>query len=186
MSLVKLHLGCGDNHLEGWQNHDRDVDLTKPLPYESNSVDAIFTEHVIEHLTTHEAVNFIKECYRILVLGGILRTTFPSLPRIRETTAYSLEHFNAYERFLRSRCSEPMGFKALVLHSTVFMYGHKSIWDMRTMSTVKELAGFGMVRCVQIGQSLLAPEIMSGLESHHKQIGEVPNFTESECVEAMK
>jgi predicted SAM-dependent methyltransferase len=67
MSLAKLHLGCGDNHLEGWQNHDRDVDLTKPLPYESNSVKAIFTEHVIEHLTTHEAVNFIKECYSCLL-----------------------------------------------------------------------------------------------------------------------
>ncbi len=54
---IKLHLGSGTNLIKGWENLDLEprkgailCDLSKPLPYKTDSVDKIFTEHVIEHL----------------------------------------------------------------------------------------------------------------------------------------
>jgi predicted SAM-dependent methyltransferase len=63
--MRKLNLGCGGNILAGWENHDMDVDITKPLQYEDNSIDFIFIEHCVEHTTTPDAVRFFAECLRI-------------------------------------------------------------------------------------------------------------------------
>jgi predicted SAM-dependent methyltransferase len=71
--MRKLNLGCGGNIIAGWENHDWDVDITKPLPYEDNSIDFIFIEHCVEHTTTPDAVRFFAECLRILKDEGTLR-----------------------------------------------------------------------------------------------------------------
>lgn len=57
--MTKLHIGCGRYHLEGWVNIDiREIkgvdvicDITQGLPFEEESVDLIFSEHVFEHFT---------------------------------------------------------------------------------------------------------------------------------------
>ncbi len=70
---LKLHLACGPNVVEGWQNIDIlknksiiNHDLRKPLPYKDNSVEAIFNEHFIEHLTKIKAEEFLVECFRVM------------------------------------------------------------------------------------------------------------------------
>ena len=80
--MKKLHLGCGLNILNGWENLDKDVDVSKPLPYLNNSVDYVFHEHLIEHLDEVDGYNFMKECYRILKPGGYLRISTPSIEGI--------------------------------------------------------------------------------------------------------
>lgn len=90
---VKVHAGCGGHYLVGWINIDRSrksrsdfkVDLTKRLPFQDNSVDYIFNEHVIEHLKYEEGLFFLQECWRILKPSGILRTAFPDLDKLIET-----------------------------------------------------------------------------------------------------
>ena len=75
--MKKLHLGCGFQILKGWDNIDNVPrtkgiiihDLTKPLSYAENSVDFIFNEHFIEHLTDGEGFNFLKECFRVGVIS---------------------------------------------------------------------------------------------------------------------
>ncbi|NBW21092.1 MAG: methyltransferase domain-containing protein [Caulobacteraceae bacterium] len=77
--MMKLNLGCGGNILQGWENHDSDLDISKPLPHEDNSIDFIFAEHVCEHLTTPDVVRFFMEAYRILKDGGTIRIAVPSV-----------------------------------------------------------------------------------------------------------
>jgi predicted SAM-dependent methyltransferase len=86
---VKLHLACGPNVVEGWHNLDIEVrkgvkkhDLRKPLPYKTGSVDAIFHEHFIEHLTKVEAEAFLRDCRRALKKGGAMRVGWPDLKRL--------------------------------------------------------------------------------------------------------
>ena len=79
---MKLHLGCGKVFLDGWENHDSDVDICKPLPFVNDSVDFIFTEHVIEHITPSDGWRFFVECKRVLRVGGVIRTAFPDAARI--------------------------------------------------------------------------------------------------------
>lgn len=76
---MKLNLGCGGNILEGWSNHDADVDITKPLPWKDNIADFILIEHCLEHVTGPEGFRFMKEAHRVLKPGGVLRICVPQL-----------------------------------------------------------------------------------------------------------
>ena len=85
--LVKIHAGCGGHYLQGWINIDGSkkcksdlrIDLSNGLPFPDNSVDFIFNEHFIEHLTYKNGLCFLKDSYRVLRPGGVLRTAFPDL-----------------------------------------------------------------------------------------------------------
>jgi SAM-dependent methyltransferase len=81
---MKLHLGCGFDRKEGWVNVDCQarvkpdlvVDLgVFPWPWESDSIDEIYSSHVFEHL--HDALGTMRECYRVLKPGGTLEVVVP-------------------------------------------------------------------------------------------------------------
>lgn len=58
------------------------VDLTKTLPFASNSVSAIFSSHVFEHLFMNEVENLIKEIHRCLLPGSVCRVIVPDLEKV--------------------------------------------------------------------------------------------------------
>lgn len=87
---VKLNVGCGTDYKEGWINIDNNSDnnikkldlnwdLRNPLPFKDNSVDYIFNEHFIEHLTVEEGQVAIKDAMRVLKPGGVMRIATPDL-----------------------------------------------------------------------------------------------------------
>lgn len=78
----KIEFGAGGNRPDGWTCHDAEVDITKPLPYEDNTVDKIRAEHVCEHITGPEFLRFLDECYRILKPGGRLRLCMPVMTNL--------------------------------------------------------------------------------------------------------
>lgn len=57
-------------------------DLTKPLQWESGSVDFIYSSHTLEHLRREDGERLIAECVRVLKPGGVLRIVVPCLERI--------------------------------------------------------------------------------------------------------
>lgn len=85
-----LNIGCGGTYHRDWVNIDLisnspcviQHDLTKGLPFESDSFDACYSSHVLEHLSKQEADFFIKEQKRILIKGGIIRVVVPDLETI--------------------------------------------------------------------------------------------------------
>ena len=78
--MRKIQFGSGNNMLDGWENTDLPrTDVRNRLRYEDNSVDFIFHEHMIEHLDEVDGYNFLKECYRILKFGGVMRVCCPSI-----------------------------------------------------------------------------------------------------------
>jgi predicted SAM-dependent methyltransferase len=54
-------------------------DLRKGVPVADNSADFIYTSHFIEHLTKRDGKIFMKECYKKLKKGGVLRIAVPNL-----------------------------------------------------------------------------------------------------------
>jgi predicted SAM-dependent methyltransferase len=54
-------------------------DLTEPLPFEENSVSAIYASHVLEHLYHSDAEKLLAECKRILKPRGVIRLVVPDL-----------------------------------------------------------------------------------------------------------
>lgn len=49
------------------------------IPHASETVDSIYSSHMIEHLDRHEAAAFLTECRRVLKPGGVLRLSAPNL-----------------------------------------------------------------------------------------------------------
>jgi predicted SAM-dependent methyltransferase len=86
---VKIHLGCGGRNTPGWTNIDarREAkpdlqrDLRDALPFETGSALMIYSEHLLEHLFKEEAIQLLRECFRILMLGGTIRIGVPDARR---------------------------------------------------------------------------------------------------------
>ena len=85
-----VNLGCGSRFHEDWINFDfisnspfvKQVNLTKGIPLENESIDVVYHSHVLEHFDKSQGEHFIKECYRVLKTGGVLRVVVPDLEQI--------------------------------------------------------------------------------------------------------
>lgn len=82
---LKLNVGCGKVKFPGWVNIDIEpgadlvMDIRKGLPFDNNSVDFIYCEHVLEHFTYEEGEKVLREFERCLRRGGIVRIMMPDL-----------------------------------------------------------------------------------------------------------
>ncbi|HHK75089.1 MAG TPA: methyltransferase domain-containing protein [Rhizobiales bacterium] len=84
--ILRLHLGPGQKkYISGWINIDANMftgkcdlwaDLRNPLPFRDETVDAVYSHHMIEHLPDVEA--HLKDVYRILKSGGVYRVGGPN------------------------------------------------------------------------------------------------------------
>lgn len=57
-------------------------DLSKGIPFGSNSVDAVYHSHLLEHLDRGTARRFLLEVKRVLKPGGIHRIVVPDLEKL--------------------------------------------------------------------------------------------------------
>jgi predicted SAM-dependent methyltransferase len=173
----RLHLGSGGETIAGWENHDRDVDLSAPLPYGDGSVNFIFTEHVLEHLRPTEAWNFFGECHRVLVPGGVVRTTVPSIVKVWENMRPD------YVAFVQSHGGGD-GHRPSAVKHLIFNYGHQSVWTPKTLVVFLQCAGFNTVYEEAPYHSRFAD--LNEIERHGNSIGRAFNELESIVVEAVK
>jgi len=85
---MKLNLGCGHDHKEGYVNvdisdlghPDQVVDLEAlPWPWDESSVDEILIKHTLEHLghTTKQYLDIICEFWRICCDGALITIIVP-------------------------------------------------------------------------------------------------------------
>lgn len=82
-----LNLGCGTHFHPQWTNVDlastapevQAYNILKGVPFQPNTFDAVYHSHVLEHLEYSAAEEMIRECYRVLKSGGIIRVVIPDL-----------------------------------------------------------------------------------------------------------
>jgi SAM-dependent methyltransferase len=97
--LHRVNLGCGARFDPSWINIDMRAtgegviahDLSKGIPLPDASCEVVYHSHVLEHIPRDKAADFLKECYRVLAPGGILRVAVPDLERICRTYLEKLE-----------------------------------------------------------------------------------------------
>ena len=140
---LRLHLGSSTNRIPGWVNVDLlrpgrrlDLywDLRRPLPYPDGSVDAVFSEHLFEHLEFDDGIRLMTECRRVLRSGGIMRVGVPDLGRY---VASYLEQDNLIDTVRPGRPT-----RAIALGEVFFLHGHRCMYDFQTMRVAMERAGF--------------------------------------------
>lgn len=90
LKLKKLNLGCGTSYHDDWVNVDFSEtgegviahNLLNGIPFDENEFDVVYHSHVLEHFPKDKAGSFIKECFRVLKPGGIIRVAVPDLEQL--------------------------------------------------------------------------------------------------------
>lgn len=85
-----LNLGCGSRYHADWTNLDftstsNNViahNLLDGIPFPNNHFDVVYNSHVLEHFSKEAGVKFIKECFRVLAVDGIIRIVVPDLEQL--------------------------------------------------------------------------------------------------------
>jgi predicted SAM-dependent methyltransferase len=94
-----LNVGCGSKTHKLLDNIDlvsddpivKTYDIKNGLPYPDGTFDAVYHSQVLEHINYDMASNFIKECWRVLKPGGVIRIVVPDLEEIAREYLKKLE-----------------------------------------------------------------------------------------------
>jgi predicted SAM-dependent methyltransferase len=153
---VKLNIGCGTDYKKGWINIDNNSDnniekldlnwdLRNPLPFPDNSIDFIFNEHFIEHLTVEEGQIVIKDFMRVLKPGGVFRIATPDLKTVIDKYLHvELKNDPAVEKF----GLQFIKTKAERLNISFHWWGHKWLYDWEELDRrLKEAGCTDIKRC---------------------------------------
>jgi SAM-dependent methyltransferase len=135
-------------------------DLRKPLPFPSGSAAAIYGSHVLEHLYLVEAERLLRECFRVLRSGGLLRLVVPDLRAVVDEylgerpfadSEQKAAGLSAADRMnerlgLRDR-RPPKGNRAYRVYAALKdFHSHKWMYDAESLTARVEAAGFMEVR----------------------------------------
>jgi predicted SAM-dependent methyltransferase len=136
--MIKLNLGCGHTNFgEDWDHidninepHIKSHDITK-LPYEDNSVDILYSSHTLEYFDREEALDVLKEWYRVLKVGGKI---YLSVPDFRAMANLYIENNAPLHKFLG-----PLFGKMASGDKVIY---HKTVWDYASLGEYLRIVGF--------------------------------------------
>lgn len=154
--IRKIHFGGGKDKLKGYLNTDIigkiPINMAKKLPLPTDSVDIIFSCHVIEHLYYKQFRAFMKESLRILKDGGLHIVMTPSLTRLIDALYYNKE----LKSILLKGHEKLAGIE---LDSALFLnrmintyYGHKFLHDLESISRIAKSIGYSNSRIISISE----------------------------------
>jgi glycosyltransferase involved in cell wall biosynthesis/predicted SAM-dependent methyltransferase len=140
--MKKINLGCGPNIINGWENLDVEpgiggivCDLRENLPYANSCTSHIYSEHFIEHLSREAALSLLRECYRVLKPGGVIRISTPDLKVIaRDYLNNRTDRFHSVGHIPNSNCT--------FLNESMHNWGHTFLYDFNELEKLFNSAGF--------------------------------------------
>jgi len=157
--MILLNLGCGDvrppspwinvdnladvlddrtygfeiilDRLKGEDNYFH-MDMRKrDWPWPDNSVDGIASHHCFEHFDAVDLQEVLKECYRILKPGGVLRCSVPDASYFRQVHTED-NHANAVRLFgepiLHPEYATMMGWALFLYQDHRQVFTEDSLW----------------------------------------------------------
>jgi predicted SAM-dependent methyltransferase len=162
--IRKLHVGCGNNVLDGWLNsnyypeasHILHLDATESFPMGNDEFDYIFSEHMIEHISHADGLLMLNECFRLLKPDGKIRISTPNLLFLvdlykPDKSALQLEYIKwATDRFIPNVGAHEDTY---VINNFVRDWGHSFIYDEKTLRLSLEKAGFTNITKCELNQS---------------------------------
>jgi len=151
---LRLHLGSGFVPKEGWIDIDlagapADLvwNLKHGIPFGDGTVEAVFHEHLLEHLSLHAGFRLTTDCHRALKPGGVLRVAVPNAGACLRSHA----GIDAPD-WARSRPTPMLAVQALF-----YEHGHHAMYDEQLLVAVLAAAGFVEVAARGFGDSRLTP-----------------------------
>jgi predicted SAM-dependent methyltransferase len=155
---LKLHLGCGKSHIDGWINIDIDpaplaLNVLRGLPFGDGTAHCIFVSHMLEHLYFPRDVQaFLAELRRVLAPGGVVRIVVPDVEQCIEAYAKRDPVFFASRRETwpwwpenPTRLEDFLAYAGAGPEPAYLFESHKYGYDFETLAKALTAAGFGTV-----------------------------------------
>jgi predicted SAM-dependent methyltransferase len=117
------------------------ADATRRIPLPDDSVDAIYSSHMLEHLYPEQARSFLREALRTLRRGGIIRLAVPDLEKLAKRY---LAHGDA-DLFMKSSLLADPPRYGLAERLRLLMIGsrhHLWMYDGRSLCRLLTSCGF--------------------------------------------
>jgi len=122
-----------------------ELDINQPLPFADSSIDWVYAEHLIEHVTPDVAVKWLTEVSRVLVPNGLLRLSTPDLARYIEgynqDSGFFAAHRQRMTEFLAPAPRVPER-RAFMINQIFYFFGHRWIYDFDELRYTLSCAGF--------------------------------------------
>jgi predicted SAM-dependent methyltransferase len=176
-----LHLGAGENVLDGWLNTDIDpaapeiafLDTSRSFPLGDQTVDYVLSEHHLEHLSYRDAVHTLRECRRVLRPGGRIRIATPDLGVL--LGLYGAPGGADQQRYIRFMTDRFMPHAdrysaVFVINNAFASWGHQFLYDRSTLREL--LVGTGYVDVAFFEPGTSADPHLCGVERHGAYIGD--------------
>jgi len=138
---VKLHLGCGKVFIPGFIHIDiadfEHIDYQEPIndlsfTFKPNSVDYIYCCHALEYFDRQEAEEALKEWYRVLKKGSLLRLAVPDFEAI-------IDIYRGYGDLEHRGILGPLYGRMKVNDGYIY---HKTTYDFDSLKKLLEKVGF--------------------------------------------
>jgi predicted SAM-dependent methyltransferase len=135
-----LHsLGAMRRAREEWPRSIVWKDVCRGLPYPDGSAGKVYTSHMLEHLDRRCGESVLRECWRVLRSGGILRVVVPDLAIHARRYLERLDEHGAgrapHDDFLRN-------VYGAYLRRKRYGADHRYMYDWPTLADAMRQAGF--------------------------------------------
>jgi predicted SAM-dependent methyltransferase len=124
-------------------------DLRRPLPFPAASAEAVFLEHVLEHLTIADGVRMLHLFLPVMIPGGIIRVGVP------DAGLYASSYVREDAVLDQLRPGRPT--RMLALGEVFQEHGHLSAWDSETLCLAMTEAGYERATDMPGGSSKISP-----------------------------
>jgi predicted SAM-dependent methyltransferase len=136
------------------------MDAAKPWPFPPGSAELVNSEHFIEHLSAEDAIAYLREAYRALRPGGVIRTSTPDLAAIcrsmleRDPSDLDVHRSHGYVASTHGEMA----------NNYVYGSGHRRLYDEEMLALLLVEAGFAEPRRRSYGKS--DHEALKGIDRH--------------------
>ena len=199
--VKKLQIGSGGTILEGWLNTDLFLENDKIVfldagnlfPIPNDSFDFIYSEHLFEHLTFEQQLNYLHESYRILKPGGKIRIATPNFDFLIALTnknrnetqhKYVIWNYNHFLPKMSKVYNDEPNKEVYVINNYFKAWGHQLIHNIPSLTNLILHVGFKNVTSFDVSKS--TDKSLENLEHHMSQLGVEFNILETMILEATK
>jgi predicted SAM-dependent methyltransferase len=163
----------GRIYFVGGESYFIELDARHPLPFADNSVDWVYAEHFIEHVSLAEGIRWLAEVRRILVPGGLIRVTTPDLRLYAESYLspdgglFGELRDGLFDRGARPRLPQR---RAFMMNLVFLFWDHRWIYDFDELCHAFDQAGYpeGSVRRCSFRKGRQAD--VAAMDRPHRQL----------------
>lgn len=152
------------------EKHIQWADATKLIPLQDESVEVLYSSHMIEHLGQRQARAFLTEARRVLMRGGIIRIAIPDIRKL------AVEYFadQDADKFVQATLLATDSTSTLKDRLKFLFIGprnHQWMYDGRSMTKFVSLEGFADAVVLDQGDTRIKdPGALDLYERHEESV----------------